>query len=124
MSILQTSADINVLINSDTSSSERRVNPSWTISQLKSKLLPITGIPPSSQQLTLRLPHAPQPIAIASADEDATQLSNFPLQPYAEIHVCPSHPISFLKGFFFFFCFFSPTVSLNSTSHLGASFCG
>jgi tubulin-folding cofactor B len=94
MSILQTSADINVLINSDISSSERRINPSWTISQLKSKLLPITGIPPASQQLTLRLPHAPQPIAIASADEDATQLSNFPLQPYAEIHVCtPTHPI-------------------------------
>ncbi|KAA8896783.1 CAP Gly-rich domain-containing protein [Sphaerosporella brunnea] len=94
MSILQTSADINVLINSDVSSSERRVNPAWSIAQLKSKLLPITGIPPSSQQLTLRLPHAPQPIPIASNDEEATQLSNFPLQPYAEIHVVDTRPAS------------------------------
>lgn len=92
---LQTTADVTVLINSENSSSERRVTPAWTISQLKSKLLPITGIPPSSQELTLRLPHAPQPIPIASNDEDATQLSNFPLQPYAEIHVCFARSLVF-----------------------------
>lgn len=87
---LQIAADVTVLINSETSSSERRVSPSWTISQLKTKLHPITGIPQSAQQLTLRLPHAPQPIAITSNDEDATLLSAFPLQKYAEIHVrCP-----------------------------------
>ncbi|KAF8544490.1 CAP Gly-rich domain-containing protein [Trichophaea hybrida] len=91
---LQTTADVTVLINSENSSSERRVTPAWTISQLKSKLLPITGIPPSSQELTLRLPHAPQPIDIASNDEDTTQLSNFPLQPYAEIHVVDTRPAS------------------------------
>ncbi|KAI5852290.1 CAP Gly-rich domain-containing protein [Tricharina praecox] len=94
MSILQTAADITVLINSDVSSSERRVNPSWTISTLKSKLLPITGIPPSSQQLTLRLPHAPQPIPITAEDEDATTLAGWPLQAYAEIHVTDLRPPS------------------------------
>jgi tubulin-folding cofactor B len=86
---LRTTADVTVLINSENSSTaERRVTPSWTISQLKTKLLPVTGIPPSAQQLTLRLPHAPQPITIASEDEENTQIAVFPLQPYCEIHVC------------------------------------
>lgn len=33
---------------------ERRVTPSWTISQLKSKLESNTGIPPGSQRLRLK----------------------------------------------------------------------
>ena len=86
---LRATADVAVLVNSENSSTaERRVTPSWTISQLKTKLLPVTGIPPSAQQLTLRLPHAPQPISIASEDEENTQIAAFPLQPYCEIHVC------------------------------------
>ncbi|ERF71441.1 hypothetical protein EPUS_06823 [Endocarpon pusillum Z07020] len=35
-------------------SAERRINPSWTISQLKAKLEPITGIPPGCQHLRIR----------------------------------------------------------------------
>lgn len=35
-------------------SAERRINPSWTISQLKAKLEPITGIPPACQHLRIR----------------------------------------------------------------------
>lgn len=35
-------------------SSERRVTPSWTIGQLKAKLVPITGIPANSQSLRTR----------------------------------------------------------------------
>jgi tubulin-specific chaperone B len=35
-------------------SSERRITPSWTISQLKTKLEPITGIPSTSQSLRTR----------------------------------------------------------------------
>ena len=34
--------------------SERRITPSWTISQLKGKLEPVTGIPASSQILRTR----------------------------------------------------------------------
>ena len=33
---------------------ERRISPSWTIAQLKVKLEPVTGIPPSSQRLYVR----------------------------------------------------------------------
>ena len=84
---LQTAADITVLISSPSSSSERRVSPSWTISTLKQKLFPITGIPASSQRLTLRVAHVPQPIPMAADDEDAVQLAAYPLVKYAEIHV-------------------------------------
>lgn len=91
---LQTSADVSLLISSEISSSERRVSPSWSISQLKSKLLPVTGIPPASQELSLRLPHAPLPIPITSDDEEKTQIASFPLQPYAEIYVTDTRPAS------------------------------
>lgn len=33
---------------------ERRINPSWTIAQLKTKLEHVTGIPPGYQRLRLR----------------------------------------------------------------------
>lgn len=84
---LVTAADIPIRVTSDNASAERRVTPSWTIAFLKSKLEPVTGIPPSSQQLTLRLPHAPQPVPISSHDEETTQIASFPLQPYVELHV-------------------------------------
>ena len=35
-------------------SAERRISPSWSIGQLKAKLEPVTGIPPSVQQLRTR----------------------------------------------------------------------
>jgi tubulin-specific chaperone B len=35
-------------------SAERRINPSWTVAQLKAKLEPITGIPPGWQELRIR----------------------------------------------------------------------
>ena len=35
-------------------SSERRITPSWTVDQLKTKLEPITGIPATSQTLRTR----------------------------------------------------------------------
>jgi tubulin-folding cofactor B len=35
---------------------ERRITPSWTVSQLKTKLETNTGIPPGSQRLRLKAP--------------------------------------------------------------------
>lgn len=83
---LQTAADVPLFISSPNSSSERRITPSWSIAQLKTRLEPITGIPATSQQLTLRLP-SHETVAIAAADEEQTQLAAFALQPYAEITV-------------------------------------
>lgn len=79
-------SDISLQITSDNATTERRITPSWTIDQLKTKLEPITGVPPSSQKLTLKLP-GQQSIPIQAADEENTQLASFPLAPYAEIHV-------------------------------------
>ena len=67
---------------------ERRISPSWSIAQLKSKLELVTGVPPSYQLLTLRLSHHPDPIVIEGPDEESIHVSDFPFQPYAELHVC------------------------------------
>jgi tubulin-folding cofactor B len=87
-------ADIPLLILSENSSSERRITPSWSISQLKSKLEPVTGIPPPCQRFKLKTA-THETIAIEAADEDVTLLSNFPLSPYAELQVGPYPLLSF-----------------------------
>ena len=116
------SADLPLLISSENASSERRISPSWTVSQLKSRLEPITGIPASCQRLVLKV-GAQAPQAIEAQDEDIIQLASWPLQSYAEISVgseislslvtyfqtgieyvlnpkklCPSHPSRFIAG--------------------------
>lgn len=80
-------ADVPLQVISDNAASERRITPSWTISQLRAKLEPITGIPPSSQRLSLKTSTGSGKIAIEAADEDNVQLFSFPLAPYAELHV-------------------------------------
>lgn len=82
----QTAGDIPIQVASETAGSERRISPSWTIGQLKSKLELITGIPPLSQKLSLNRTGQPS-IPIEAVDEDSTQLANFPLAPQAEIYV-------------------------------------
>lgn len=83
---MATTHDVPMLITSTTASCERRITPSWTISQLKAKLEPVTGIPISSQQLTLLLPDH-RNVVIEAKDEDAVQVSAFELIAYAEINV-------------------------------------
>ncbi|KAL8750965.1 MAG: hypothetical protein Q9199_006739 [Rusavskia elegans] len=89
-----TTRDVPVLVVSSAASSERRVNPSWTISQLKAKLESVTGIPPSAQALTLRLPGSPQGTSISAENEHLTKLELWSLPPYAEIHVASTDPAS------------------------------
>ncbi|KAF9731892.1 cell polarity protein alp11 [Paraphaeosphaeria minitans] len=88
---LTSAADIPLQISSASSSSERRISPSWTIAHLKTRLEPITGIPASCQQLTLRVA-SQEPIPISACDEDTAHLAAYPLQPYAEIAVSPTAP--------------------------------
>ena len=83
---LQSAADVPLLISSPNSSSERRISPSWSIAQLKARLEPITGVPASSQQLSLRV-GSQDAVALIAPDEEQTRLAAFPLQPYAEITV-------------------------------------
>jgi hypothetical protein len=79
-------ADIPLFITSPNSSSERRITPSWSIAHFKTRLEPITGIPASSQKLTLRV-GTQDGTAIEADDEEKTQMSAFLLQAYAEINV-------------------------------------
>ena len=83
---LQTAADVPLRISSANSSSERRISPAWSLAQFKTRLEPITGIPASSQRLTLKI-GSQDATALEANDEDATQLATFPLQAYAEIYV-------------------------------------
>ncbi|PHH69344.1 hypothetical protein CDD80_6819 [Ophiocordyceps camponoti-rufipedis] len=85
-------ADVPLQVISDNAVSERRVTPSWTISQLKARLETVTGIPPSSQVLRLRPSSGAEPIPVDAADEDSIRLCSFPLAPYAELHVGDSRP--------------------------------
>ena len=96
---ITTARDIPILITSTASSSERRITPSWTIAHLKSKLEPVTGIPPSAQKLTLRLPDQRQETPIEAEDEDSVEVGRWPLLAYAEIKVPPINDC----GHFLFF---------------------
>ncbi|KAK2590087.1 hypothetical protein QQS21_012233 [Conoideocrella luteorostrata] len=87
-------ADISLQVISENSASERRITPSWSISTLKAKLEPITGIPPSAQKLSLKTSTGSDAIPVEAADEDSTQLSRFPLAPFAELHVGDTRPPS------------------------------
>ena len=84
---LTTARDIPILVTSVASSSERRITPSWSIAHLKTKLEPVTGISPSSQKLTLRLPDQPKEITIEADNEDAVEVGRWPLVAHAEIKV-------------------------------------
>lgn len=84
---MEPARDIPVRITSSTVSAERRITPSWTIAQLKDKLELITGIPNSSQKLTLQ--HATdQELVIEAENEDQMQVGVFVQTAYTEIKVC------------------------------------
>lgn len=85
---MTTARDIPIVITSSAASSERRITPSWTIAHLKTKLEPVTGIAPSSQILTLRLPDRQQETPIEAEDEESVEIGRWPLVAYAEIKVC------------------------------------
>ncbi|KOS22955.1 Cell polarity protein alp11 [Escovopsis weberi] len=85
-------ADVPMLVMSDDTSSERRITPAWSITQLKAKLEHITGVPPPFQQLSLQSSSGAGRVPLSAADEDATYLSSFELVPYAELHVADTRP--------------------------------
>lgn len=85
---LHPAADVPLLVSSPSTQSERRISPSWSLAHLKTRLEPVTGIPASSQKLSLRI-GSQAPVPLEAANEEATLLSEFPLQPYAEIYVSP-----------------------------------
>ncbi|KAK3387676.1 CAP Gly-rich domain-containing protein [Podospora didyma] len=91
-------ADVPLYVVSEYSSAERRITPSWTIWQLKTKMESITGIPPSCQRVFLKT-STNQNIPIEAQDEEAVYLQNFPLSPYAELHIVDTRPASVKPNF-------------------------
>lgn len=73
-------ADFSVFVDSDDTSSERRISPGWSIATLKQKLWPITGIPPASQ--TLSIPYA--------SEEDL--VATFRIEPLSVLRVGDRRP--------------------------------
>ncbi|RMD39271.1 hypothetical protein DV735_g5864, partial [Chaetothyriales sp. CBS 134920] len=69
-------------------STERRLTPSWSVSTLKTKLEPITGIPSTSQLLRL----AALDGSWLALDDDGAQLSSFPLRKGAVLEVVDTRP--------------------------------
>jgi tubulin-specific chaperone B len=100
-------ADVSVYVKSDQTSSERRLNPNWTIASilksiritntlaLKSKLETITGIPPDSQSLSFKLSDG-ESVPINPTNDEETQLSayNAHLRPYITLFVDDTRPES------------------------------
>ncbi|KAK3397231.1 CAP Gly-rich domain-containing protein [Sordaria brevicollis] len=91
-------ADVPMYVTSEYSSSERRITPSWSIAQLKTKMEPITGIPPSSQRITLKT-LTNETIPVEAADEENTYLQSYPLAPYAEFQIIDLRPPSARPNF-------------------------
>ena len=89
-----TPQDVPLMVSSALATAERRITPSWTISQLKAKLEPVTGIPPASQQLVLRLPGQQPDVTVEAEHEDSVQIGRWPLSREAEINVSQS-PLQF-----------------------------
>ena len=88
-------ADIPVFVTSDQTSSERRISPSWSISELKSRLETITGIPPSSQRLQIYISSTDTtaaPVEVNPKTEDSTFVGQFNLTAYGRIHVDDTRP--------------------------------
>lgn len=90
--------DVPLQVVSDNARSERRISPSWTIGQLKTKLEPITGIPAASQRITIR--HGQSSNVNIDDKSSDTTLDQLNLIASAEIHVgrtISSNPTSFVK---------------------------
>ncbi|KAI9487806.1 MAG: CAP Gly-rich domain-containing protein [Benjaminiella poitrasii] len=69
-------------------SSERRFDKGLTISQLKYKLEPITGIPYSTQKIDLYQGNALQ----GTLDDENRMLGSYPVEDYMRLHVTDTNP--------------------------------
>ncbi|MCJ1307344.1 hypothetical protein MMC25_000990 [Agyrium rufum] len=90
---LRTARDISIPVRSENSASERRITPSWSIAQLKAKLESVTGIPPSYQILSLKLP-GQDDVKIIASDEEVVQIGQWSLQAASELYVSDTRPPS------------------------------
>jgi tubulin-folding cofactor B len=102
MAFQPTPQDVSVIITSTAAArsadseprflTERRITPTWTVEQVKSKLETMTGVPPGSQRLRVKVPGRPD----QWADNDAQLIGDYGIVKGSEIEV---------GLFLLFFCF-------------------
>lgn len=92
--------DIVILVTSENATDiERRVTPSWTISILKTKLEPVTGIPPASQRLLYSILEGSNLVALEGLNEDVVQISELQWQNYARLVIEDTRPLALRENF-------------------------
>jgi tubulin-folding cofactor B len=69
---------------------ERRITPTWTVMQVKAKLETMTGIPPGSQRLRVKVPGRPD----QWAEGDDRLIGDWGLVKGSEIEVCLFYSLS------------------------------
>jgi hypothetical protein len=98
---------------------ERRVTPTWTVLQLKSKLETMTGIPTNCQHLLLKAPGR----ADQWVDGDDSIIGNWGLMKGCEIEVCAVFPSTSFPLQQFVPCTLGLGRSWLFIVHLGWSVC-
>ncbi|EPS45206.1 hypothetical protein H072_811 [Dactylellina haptotyla CBS 200.50] len=91
--------DIIVLVSSENAVIERRVSSSWTISTLRSKLEPVTGIPPSAQNLSYQPPDMVGATSLGGFDEDTVLISTLNWRNYTKLFVEDARPATSRENF-------------------------
>ncbi|KAI9788998.1 MAG: hypothetical protein M1833_002785 [Piccolia ochrophora] len=90
---VHTTPDVPLQVTSPNSSSERRITPSWSIAQLRTKLEPVTGVPPSAQRLLLKTGRGDD-VVIEAEDEERTTLQAWELRRGMELVITDTRPPS------------------------------
>ncbi|KAK6363330.1 hypothetical protein TWF730_000766 [Orbilia blumenaviensis] len=91
--------DIVILVSSENAVTERRISPSWTLSTLKSKLEPITGIPPFAQQLSYQLHDSSPAQPVNVSNEDGVHVSELGWEAGAKLVVADTRPPSLRENY-------------------------
>ncbi|KAI8049507.1 CAP Gly-rich domain-containing protein [Syncephalis plumigaleata] len=86
---------LTLMVKSDASFSERRFNKSVPIEELKTRLEPITGVPPSAQTLALY----DKDQLVTSIEGDDRMLGYFSPQDYMELRVGDTRPVGAREQF-------------------------
>ncbi|RVD80635.1 uncharacterized protein DFL_008529 [Arthrobotrys flagrans] len=91
--------DVVILVSSENAITERRISPSWSLSTLKTKLEPITGIPPFAQQLSYQLHDSSPARPVNVADEDGVHVSELGWTAGAKLVVSDTRPPSLRENY-------------------------
>ncbi|KAJ3572690.1 hypothetical protein NP233_g2919 [Leucocoprinus birnbaumii] len=91
------SGTLHIFVVSPDTHSERRIEPYWTVQQLKDKLEVITGVPASNQRILL-LESESSSTVLAQLSDDFKELSEYGLRDWQVLKVEDTNPSASLSG--------------------------